>query len=76
MILLISVDNDTMIDEICDWLSYLKKEFIRLNENQKITKVFFDFKNYVFKISINNIEYNLDDIKSVCNLPILSNTQK
>lgn len=64
MILLISVDNDTMTDEICTWLSYQNKKFIRLNENQHINKVFFDFKNGIYKISINDIEYNLNDFKS------------
>lgn len=65
MILIISVDNDTMTDEICTWLSYQNKEFVRLNENQHINKVFFDFKNDVFKISIGEIEYKLEDFKSV-----------
>ncbi|WP_131368467.1 ATP-grasp domain-containing protein [Chryseobacterium soli] len=65
MILLISVDNDTMTDEICTWLSYQNKSFVRLNENQHITKVFFDFSKNMYKISINNIEYNLNDFKSV-----------
>ncbi|RQO42618.1 hypothetical protein DBR39_01725 [Chryseobacterium sp. KBW03] len=65
MILLISVDNDTMTDEICTWLSYQNKEFVRLSENQHINKVFFDFKNNTFKISIGAIEYKLEDFKSV-----------
>ncbi|NIF06236.1 hypothetical protein F3J23_12380 [Chryseobacterium sp. Tr-659] len=65
MILLISLDNDTMTDEICTWLSYQNKEFVRLSENQYINKVFFDFKNNIFKISIGEIEYNLEDFKSV-----------
>ncbi|WP_089753254.1 hypothetical protein [Chryseobacterium soldanellicola] len=65
MILLISVDNDTMIDEICSWLSYQNKEFVRLNENQHITKVFFDLTNNIFKIFINDTEYDLKDFKSV-----------
>lgn len=65
MILLISADNDTMTDEICTWLSYQNKEFVRLNESQHITKVFLDFKESIFKISINNTEYNLNDFKSV-----------
>lgn len=65
MILLISAENDTMTDEICTWLSYQDKEFVRLNENQHITKVFFDFSNNLFTISINSIEYNLNDFKSV-----------
>ncbi|MFP3594650.1 hypothetical protein [Chryseobacterium sp. SIMBA_038] len=65
MILLISVDNDTMTDEICTWLSYQNKEFVRLSENQHITKAFFDFSKNIFKISINNIEYDLNDFTSV-----------
>lgn len=65
MILLISVDNDTMTDEICTWLSYQNKEFVRLSENQHITKVFFDFSKNIFKISINNVEYDLNDFTSV-----------
>ena len=65
MILIISVDNDTMTDEICTWLSYQNKEFVRLSENQHINKVFFDFENNVFKISIGEIEYKLDSFKSV-----------
>lgn len=65
MILIISVDNDTMTDEICNWLSYQNKEFVRLSENQQINKVFFNFESNVFKISIGEIEYKLDDFKSV-----------
>lgn len=65
MILLVSLDNDTMTDEICTWLSYQNKEFVRLSENQHINKVFFDFENNVFKISIGEIEYKLDSFKSV-----------
>lgn len=65
MILLISAENDTMTDEICTWLSYQDKEFVRLNENQHITKVFFDFYNNIFTISINNNNFNLNDFKSV-----------
>lgn len=65
MILLISVDDDIMTDEICSWLSSKNKEFVRLNENQHITKVFFDFTNNIFKIYINNAEYILDDFTSV-----------
>jgi len=65
MILLISLDNDTMTDEICTWLSYQNKEFVRLSENQHINKIFFDFENNVFKISIGEIEYKLEDFKSV-----------
>lgn len=65
MILIISVDNDTMTDEICTWLSYQNKEFVRLSENQYINKVFFNFESSVFKISIGEIEYNLEDFKSV-----------
>ncbi|WP_123921491.1 ATP-grasp domain-containing protein [Chryseobacterium viscerum] len=65
MILLISVDNDTMTDEICTWLSYQNKDFVRLNENQYITNVFFDFKKDIFKISIGAIEYKLEDFSSV-----------
>lgn len=44
MILLISDENDTMTDEICSWLLYQNKEFVRLNGNQHITKILFDFK--------------------------------
>lgn len=65
MILLISVDDDTMTDEICSWLSCQNKEFVRLNENQHITKVFFDFTSSIFKIYINNTEYILDGFTSV-----------
>ncbi|CAI8772259.1 hypothetical protein [Chryseobacterium sp. IT-36CA2] len=65
MILIISVDNDTMTDEICTWLSYQNKEFVRLSENQHINKIFFDFESNVFKIFIGEIEYKLEDFKSV-----------
>ncbi|WP_426478100.1 hypothetical protein ACP3T3_01040 [Chryseobacterium sp. CBSDS_008] len=65
MILIISVDNDTMTDEICTWLSYQNKEFVRLSENQHINKVFFNFESNVFKISIGEVEYKLEDFKSV-----------
>lgn len=65
MILLISVDSDTMTDEICTWLSYQNKKFVRLSENQHISKVFFDFSNDIFRICINDIEYNLNDFESV-----------
>lgn len=65
MILLISTENDTMTDEISAWLSYKNKEFVRLNENQHITKVFFDLSNNIFTISVNNKEYDLNDFKSI-----------
>ncbi|MDR6486269.1 hypothetical protein J2799_000754 [Chryseobacterium vietnamense] len=65
MILIISVDNDTIADEICTWLSYQNKQFVRLSENQHINKVCFDFKNNIFKISIGAIEYELGDFTSV-----------
>ncbi len=65
MILLISDENDTMTDEICSWLLYQNKEFVRLNGNQRITKILFDFRKDIFRILINDIEYNLNDFKSV-----------
>ena len=65
MILLISAENDTMTDEICTWLSCQNKEFVRLSENQRITKVCFDFSKNIFKVFINYIEYDLNDFNSV-----------
>ncbi|PWN59639.1 hypothetical protein C1634_016515 [Chryseobacterium viscerum] len=46
-------------------MSYQNKDFVRLNENQYITNVFFDFKKDIFKISIGAIEYKLEDFSSV-----------
>ncbi|GAA4158004.1 hypothetical protein GCM10022217_18690 [Chryseobacterium ginsenosidimutans] len=54
-----------MTDEICSWLSYQNKKFVRLNESQQITKVYFDFENDIYKISINDVEYELSNFKSV-----------
>jgi len=65
MILIISSENDTMTDAICSWLSFLKKSFVRLNENQIVNKVYFDFEQGVFNFSINNNDYQLSDFKSI-----------
>lgn len=65
MILLISADDDTMTDAICLCLSHLKKQFIRLNENQVITAVFFDFDKNIYKIQVGKEIHDLNEFKSV-----------
>ncbi|MDR2237993.1 MAG: hypothetical protein LBE92_17865 [Chryseobacterium sp.] len=65
MILIISADNDTMTDAICTWLSRQEKHFVRLNENQIIEAVSFDFRNSVFEITIDHLKYDLKNFKSV-----------
>ena len=65
MILIVSSENDTMTDAICWWLAYQNKSFARLNENQLITKVYFDFDANIFLFSINSKNYDLKDFKSI-----------
>lgn len=64
MILIISRNDDSITDEICSWLLAGNKQFIRLNENQEISSIHFDFTQDVFKITIDNDVYNLNDITS------------
>lgn len=65
MILIISADNDTMTDAVCVWLSRLEKQFVRLNENQIIEAVSFDFKNSLFTVKIDGLKYDLKNFQSV-----------
>lgn len=66
MILLIDSQKDSSTDDICKWLLYFDKPFIRLNNDNKITSVNFDLLKDVYEIEINNIyKINLSDIKSV-----------
>lgn len=65
MILLISIDNDIVTDEICRWLIYLNKKFVRLNENYSITNIYFDLNKNIYKIFIDNQEYDLNSFKSI-----------
>ncbi|MBK1894831.1 ATP-grasp domain-containing protein [Chryseobacterium paridis] len=65
MVLLVSKYNDSITDEICSWLLSENKKFIRLNENQVISSIYFDFNQNIFEISVDNISYNLNEIKSV-----------
>lgn len=65
MILLVSNYNDSITDEICSWLSSEDKKFVRLNENQVISSINFNFNLNLFEISIDEVSYNLNEIKSV-----------
>ncbi|OBW41622.1 hypothetical protein AB670_02001 [Chryseobacterium sp. MOF25P] len=65
MVLLVSNYNDSITDEICSWLSSEDKKFIRLNENQVISSVKFNFNQNSFEISIDEVSYNLNEIKAV-----------
>jgi len=65
MILIISVENDGITNDICASLVHQKKEFVRINESQYITDVFFDFTRKQFEFTINNIVYNLNQFSSV-----------
>ena len=65
MILIISADNDTVSDSICNWLSMNDKQFIRINSNHPITGIHFDFNTSSHFISINGNKFSLKDITSV-----------
>lgn len=66
MILIISADNDTMANEICTLLTLRKKDFVRINESQRLTDVFFDFSCNTFDFIINSTKsYRLNDFTSV-----------
>ncbi len=65
MILLISLDNDTVTDTICNWLALQNKKFIRINSSQSITGIHFDFNTSSHFISINENKFSLKDITSV-----------
>lgn len=65
MILLISLDNDTVTDTICNSLSLGNKKFTRLNGSESITSVYFDFSNHSYSVSINGVKVDLNDITSV-----------
>lgn len=65
MILLISLDNDTVTDTICNSLSLGNKKFTRLNGSESITSVYFDFSNHTYSVSINGVKVDLNDITSV-----------
>jgi len=62
MILIISRNDDSITDEICSWLLAGNKEFVRLNETQEISSIQFDFTQDIFKITVGNDVYNLNDI--------------
>lgn len=65
MILIFSTESDLITDRICHWLISEKKKFVRLNENQQITNVFFDFKKEIFEIAIENVVFNLKDFQTI-----------
>ena len=63
MILIISADNDTVTDTICNWLLFQKKKFIRINSSQPIADIHFDFVHDLFYISVDQKKidlYNMD----------------
>lgn len=65
MILIISADNDTVTDTICNWLLFQKKKFIRINSSQPIADIHFDFVHDLFYISVDQKKIDLYNITSV-----------
>ncbi|WP_125719646.1 ATP-grasp domain-containing protein [Flavobacterium ustbae] len=65
MILVINGQKDQSTDNICKWLMYYEKEFIRIDENSYINKVNFDLLNEFYEFEINNVKINLHSISSV-----------
>ncbi|WP_027385143.1 ATP-grasp domain-containing protein [Chryseobacterium gregarium] len=66
MILIISAENDPMTNEICSWLTFRGKDFVRINESRCMTDFYFDFNSHTFHFIINHEQcYSLDDIASV-----------
>ncbi|WP_124639287.1 ATP-grasp domain-containing protein [Amniculibacterium aquaticum] len=65
IILVISVDNDTITDEICRWLSYQNKQFLRFSENMLINSLYFDFQKDNYLVSIDDEILNLNEVTSV-----------
>jgi hypothetical protein len=69
MILILSISTDSTTKKVCDFLRQMKRDFFLLDENSIIDKVsvFFEGKEkkHNVKLSINNIELKLSDVKFV-----------
>ncbi|OXA82971.1 ATP-grasp domain-containing protein [Flavobacterium hercynium] len=66
MILIINGQYDESTEDICRWLLYLKKEFVRIDNESVFTKINFDFNKDIYEIEIDNhTQLNLNSIKSV-----------
>lgn len=55
MILIINGQKDDSTDNICKWLLYYGKEFIRIDEESVLSKINIDLINGLCEIEINNI---------------------
>lgn len=65
MILIIGNENDEATVKICKSLSFTKKDFVVISENQRIGDANFDFQRDIFKIIVSNVEIDLKDFTSV-----------
>lgn len=64
MVLIISVSNDHSTSRVINWLRFLGKSFIRLNEDDQISIENLTYDNFTFKTS-NGKKYSLKDFSSV-----------
>ncbi|MDO5655561.1 MAG: hypothetical protein Q4G27_05415 [Flavobacteriaceae bacterium] len=65
MKLIISASNDAMTNEICAWLLFQKKPFVRLNMDNLIRDLYFNFDKEIFELTIEYEKYNLKNFESV-----------
>jgi len=66
MILIINGKPDKSTDEICKWLIFYGKKFVRIDENSVISKIELDLKANSYKIELDNrTTINFDDINAV-----------
>lgn len=63
MVLILSIEEDLSTDAVIDWLSYLNKDFIRINGTDTITDVEIDC-TFNVRFSVNNRSVDLSNITS------------
>lgn len=62
MILIISREEDYTTQEVCKWLRYFEKNFVLINESNKILEI--KIKSGEIKITTNYEEFSLYEVKS------------
>ncbi len=62
MILILSEKNDLSTNQVIDWLNFLKKQWLRINENDVLT---FEFEKSIPHLIHKEIPYALDSISSI-----------
>lgn len=69
MILILSEHSDISTNKVCDWLSYYKAKFIRINSGSNSFNIFgnisFIESELKFELIINGKSYNLDEITCI-----------